>query len=56
MRKENFTVKKLIDSLYCNEIQKADDEVIYCEIQYQRDRSSFAGVALKITNERMFFS
>lgn len=52
MRKENFTVKKLIDSLYGNEIQKSDDEVIYCEIQYQRDRSSFAGVALKITNEK----
>lgn len=52
MRKENFTVKKLIDSLYCNEIQKVDDEVIYCEIQYQRDRSSFAGAALKITNEK----
>lgn len=52
MSKENFTVKKLIDSLYSNEIQKADDEVIYCEIQYQRDRSSFAGVALKITNEK----
>lgn len=52
MRTENFTVKKLIDSLYSNEIQTADDEVIYCEIQYQRDRSSFAGVALKITNEK----
>lgn len=52
MRTENFTVKKFIDSLYSNEIQKADDEVIYCEIQYQRDRSSFAGVALKITNDK----
>lgn len=52
MRTENFTVNKLIDSLYGNEIQKADDEAIYCEMQYQRDRSSFAGVALKITNER----
>lgn len=45
MRKENFTVKKLIDSLYCNESQKADDKVIYCEMQYQRDISSFAGAA-----------
>lgn len=52
MNKENFTVKKLMDSLYRNEIQKPDDEVIYCEIQYQRDRSSFAGVVLKITNEK----
>ena len=38
--------------MYSNELQKVDDEVIYCEIQYQRDRSSFAGVALKITNEK----
>lgn len=38
--------------MYRNEIQKADDEVVYCEIQYQRDRSSFAGIALKITNEK----
>lgn len=52
MRTENFTVKKLIDSLYSNEIQKVDEEVIYCEIRYQRDRSSFAGVALKITNDK----
>lgn len=52
MGTENFTVKKITDSLYSNEIQKIDDEVIYCEIQYQRDRSSFAGMALKITNEK----
>lgn len=38
--------------MYSNEIQKADDEIIYCEIQYQRDISSFVGVALKITNEK----
>lgn len=52
MRIENFSVTKLIDSLYRNEIQKENDEVIYCEIQYYRDRSSFAGVALKIISEK----
>lgn len=41
-----------MDSLFINEIQEIDDEVIYCEVQYQRDRSSFAGMALKITNEK----
>lgn len=52
MGTEKFKVTKLIDTLYRNEVQKAGDEVIYCEIQYQRDRSSFAGVALKITSEK----
>lgn len=52
MRMGNFTVKKLMDSLYGNEIPKADDEAIYCEIRYQRDISSFAGAALKIIDEK----
>lgn len=52
MGTENFYVKKLMNSLYSDAIQKVDDEIIYCEMQYQRDRSSFAGVALKITNEK----
>ena len=52
MKIGNFNVKKLIDSLYRNEIQSVDDEIIYCEMQYQRDKSSFAGAALKITNEK----
>lgn len=34
------------------EIHNVQHQVIYCEIQYQRDISSFAGVALKITNEK----
>ena len=52
MGKEKFNVIRLVDSLYRDEIQKADDEVVYCEIQFRRDRSSFAGVALKITSEK----
>lgn len=41
---------KLKDSLYSKQLPKIDDNIIYCEIRYQRDRSSFAGMALKITN------
>lgn len=52
MKEENFTVTKLRDSSYGNVIQNADSEIIYCEIQYQRDRSSFAGMALKVTSEK----
>lgn len=48
---ENLKVVKLIDSLYQNEISQSDDKAIYCEIQYQRDRSSFAGMAFKFTHE-----
>ncbi len=52
MKKENFTVTKLRDSSYGNAIQNVDGEVIYCEIQFQRDKSSFAGMALKVTCEK----
>ena len=52
MKEKNFTVIKLRDSSYGNVIPNVDSEVIYCEIQYQRDRSSFAGIALKVTGEK----
>lgn len=52
MKEGNFTVTKLKDSPYGNAIQNVDNEVIYCELQYQRDRSSFAGMALKVTNKK----
>lgn len=52
MKEENFTVTKLKDSSYGNAIQNLDGEVIYCELRYQRDRSSFAGMALKVTNKK----
>ncbi len=52
MKKENFIVTKLRDSSYGNAIQNVDGEVIYCEIQFQRDKSSFAGMALKVTSEK----
>lgn len=50
--KEEFNVTKLTVSIYRNVIQKVDDEIVYCEIQCRCDRSSFAGAALKITNEK----
>lgn len=52
MGTEHFNIKKLKDSLYANEVKNADNGVIYCEIQYKRDISSFAGAALKITKEK----
>lgn len=52
MGTKSFNVKKLTDPVLRNAIPKADDDVIYCEMQYQRDKSSFAGVALKITDEK----
>lgn len=48
---DNFIVKKLSDTLYGNLFQYLGEDAIYCEIQLQRDRSSFAGIALKITEK-----
>lgn len=48
---DKLRITKIADSLYGNEIQKVDSEALYCEIQYKRDRSSFAGMAFKITNK-----
>ena len=45
---ENLTIVRLKDSWYASEVQDLDDNVIYCEIQYKRDRSSFAGMAFKL--------
>lgn len=46
---------KFKDSLYGNVIQNMDEDVIYCELEYQRDRGSFAGVVFKVTNDRNIF-
>lgn len=55
MKKENLTIIKFKDSLYGNVIQNMDEDVIYCELEYQRDRGSFAGVVFKVTNDRNIF-
>ena len=50
MGKEQFIMMKLKDSCYSNQLPSIEDNIVYCEIEYQRDRSSFAGMAFKITN------
>ena len=50
MGKEQFIMMKLKDSCYLSQLPPIDDNIVYCEIEYQRDRSSFAGMAFKITN------
>ena len=50
MGKEQFIMMKLKDSDYSNQMLSIEDNIVYCEIEYQRDRSSFAGIAFKITN------
>ena len=50
MGKEQFIMMKLKDSRYSNQLPSIEDNIAYCEIEYQRDRSSFAGMAFKITN------
>lgn len=52
MRIKNFNMTKLNDSLYGSVIPNIDNDAIYCEMKFQRDRSSFAGMALKITSEK----
>lgn len=47
-----MNVEKIVDTIYKNEIYEADDGGIYCELQYLRDRSSFAGIALRSTSEK----
>lgn len=50
MGKEQFIMMKLKDSCYSNQLPLIENNIVYCEIKYQRDRSSFAGMAFKITN------
>lgn len=52
MKIKNFNIIKLIDSPYKDEIREEDGEILYCETRYMRDRSSFAGMALRIINEK----
>ena len=42
MGKEQFIMMKLKDSCYSNQLPSIEDNIVYCEIEYQRDRSSFA--------------
>lgn len=52
MKIGRLKITKLTDLLYGYKMQNVDNEAIYCEIRYQRDRSSFAGIAFEITSEK----
>ena len=56
MKKDNLLIKKLRESQYRDIIKLLDEESVYCELEYLRDRSSFAGVALKISSDKNKFS
>ena len=53
MNIENLTVEKLSNTIFSNLMQGADNDAIYCEIQYKRDRSSFAGMAFKLNESKI---
>lgn len=55
MKDTSLTIKRYKESKYGNLIQNIDEEMVYCELEYKRDRSSFAGVVFKITNEKNKF-
>ena len=55
MNIENFKVIKLKELPYKNEVLESDDKIMYGEIQYKRDRSSFAGMAFRLVDEANTF-
>ena len=50
---ENLTIEKLSNSIFSSIMQDVDNDAIYCEIQYKRDRSSFAGMAFKLNESNV---
>lgn len=56
MNIENFKIIKLVESPYKNEVIESDDKILYCEIQYKRDRSSFAGMAFRLIDKKSAFT
>lgn len=52
MEKNRLKIIKFIDSDYKMEGTAEQDNALYCEIQYKRDRSSFAGIVFRITNNK----
>lgn len=52
MEENRLRIIKLIDSDYRLEGTAEQDNALYCEIQYKRDRSSFAGIVFRITNNK----
>lgn len=52
MKENRLKIIKFIDSDYRMEGTAEQDNALYCEIQYKRDKSSFAGMVFRITNNR----
>ncbi|MDE6567066.1 MAG: hypothetical protein K2K70_04945 [Lachnospiraceae bacterium] len=52
MEENRLKIIKFIDSDYRLEGTAEQDNALYCEIQYKRDKSSFAGMVFRITNNR----
>lgn len=52
MEENRLKIIKFNDSDYRTEGTAEQDNALYCEIQYKRDRSSFAGIVFRITNNR----
>ena len=52
MEDNNFKIEKLKESCHAKQIRQVVNQSLYCEIQYQRDRSSFAGMAFDITCDK----
>lgn len=43
---------KIVDSLYGNKVNALDSNAIYYQIEYKRDKSSFAGIGFKIIPDK----
>ena len=56
MNIENFKIIKLKESPYKNKVLESDNKTMYAEIQYKRDRSSFAGMAFRLVDEENTFA
>lgn len=48
---KRIEMMRLVDSQYSDVIENDNTEALYCEIQYVRDRSSFAGAAFRFLSE-----
>lgn len=52
MKKENFNITNFCNWVYANLFPHMNCDVKCCELQYQRDRASFAGIVLKVTDNK----
>ena len=56
MQIEHINILKLTDLLSNTEEEcYVDDNIVYCEMKFKRDRSSYAGMAFKIIDKKNTF-